>query len=83
MVGACCLSEGKLDRHFNIGLNRNLHVYYVTGETRYDSFRMVEKHEKLYPRLSQSAKKYLSCSASSEPSERVFRLAGHLVKKIL
>jgi hypothetical protein len=34
-----------------------------------------------YPRLSILTQKYLAIPASHVPSERVFSLAGHLVKK--
>ncbi|XP_062615878.1 E3 SUMO-protein ligase ZBED1-like [Saccostrea cucullata] len=40
-----------------------------------------QSHEQFYPRLMNTAKKYLCVPASSVSSERVFSLCGNIVKK--
>ncbi|XP_057210029.1 E3 SUMO-protein ligase ZBED1-like [Triplophysa rosa] len=44
-----------------------------------DPLKWWNEHEKIYPRLSKVAKKYLCIPATSSPSERAFSTGGNLV----
>ncbi|XP_051780341.1 E3 SUMO-protein ligase ZBED1-like [Erpetoichthys calabaricus] len=44
-----------------------------------DPLKWWKEHEKIYPRLSKVAKKYLCIPATSSPSERAFSSGGNVV----
>ena len=51
------------------------------GDERLTVLEWWRENECFYPRISELAKKYLACQASSVSSERVFSLPGALVSK--